>query len=127
VSENVKDLDKDAAEYLCGAEQEIYEIKLSPKYAGMSFVDAGIYIRRNFGAVLFAVGLTSPDDPLQVLINPVNHIFTGNEHAFILTKGLTFLHRFRDCKPRGTNATDNETVDRFRVNITNSYRCPTSC
>lgn len=101
-------LEDDEKEYLDGAMQEIYEIKLSMKYAGMSFIDCSILIYRKYGASLMGLGIKIFDQPIQIMISPCNYIIKGGEHAFIITTDFDIAKRIEVVNHESSSLGDIE-------------------
>jgi hypothetical protein len=89
IKQCIADLDPETKDYLKSAQQEIYEIRLSSHYAGMSYSNACIFIRRNYKATLIAIG-NKRNGNFEIIINAHGSVLVGHEHAFVLVEGLHF-------------------------------------
>ncbi|KAI8908406.1 calcium-activated BK potassium channel alpha subunit-domain-containing protein [Gorgonomyces haynaldii] len=85
-----KKLSSDMVQYLLGAEYEIYEIPVSEKYIGLSFSELSIRIYLHFASIL--IGICEEE---EIQVNPVNHIFTGKEHLFLIAKSQSIANKIQ--------------------------------
>ncbi|KAJ3190217.1 hypothetical protein HDU85_000508 [Gaertneriomyces sp. JEL0708] len=74
-------------EYADGAEMEIYAVRLSHIYAGMSFPEVAERIYLTHSAIIFAVGFQKDPQDTEpfIVMNPQDYVFNGGETAYLIT------------------------------------------